>query len=269
MSQSRHVTTWVGILGLLVALSLSVATPAIGQTGAGPDAAPGPAGPALEYDAAADLSIGAAKGVLFYCGNGGNCNEGLSQIKAFYATAGATPVDELTSFPANLSIYRLIFLVNPTVSYSPAQVTALKGFLGGLPWKRGRLVVVGDHPGFWPGTAITNALLTDLGVPIAFHGDSIDSGCERFTPNISRDRLTRGIVNPPGLEYALTQSLTLGAGAKKLAGTLTGDLPFVAVHPASRLIRGDVVVVGDSNMLTNLCTPGASDQALWKNLLSY
>lgn len=269
MSQLRRVTTWVGILGLLVALSLSVAPPAIGQTGAGPDAAPGPAGAALEYDAASDLSLGPAKGVLFYCGNGGICGEGLSAIKAFYTAAGATPVDELTAFPADLSVYRLIFLVNPTQSFSSAQVTALKGFLGGLLWNRGRLVVVGDYPGFWPGGAVANALLTGLGVPIQFNEDTIDILCENFTPNIKRDRLTRDIPNPPGLEYAATRSLTLGAGAKRLAGTATGNLPFVAVHPGRRLIRGDVVVVGDSNIFTNLCTPGASDQAFWKNLFSY
>lgn len=263
---------WPLIILLVGAFSLFL-TPAgtFGQTGAGGVVVP-PEAPEVspEAEGGPAMQIG-PKGVLFYCGNGGMCQEGLTEIKALYTAFGASPVDQLTTFPTDLSIYRLIFLVNPTTSFSSGQVTALSGFLSGGLLNSGRLVVVGDWGGFWPGASVANALLSALGVPITFNADMVDCGCENFTPNISKDRLTRQIPphGEPGLEFACTATLNLGSGAKKLAGTITGNQPFVAVHPASRLIRGDVVVVGDSNMITDLCDPGSTDNQFWRNLFGF
>lgn len=263
---------WALIVFLMGAFGLFL-TPegTFGQTGAGGGGVP-PSVPEVpgEVEGGPGTQIGPT-GVLFYCGNGGICSEGLTEIKALYTAFGASPVDQLTTFPSDLSIYRLIFLVNPTTSFSSSQVTALSGFLNRGLLNSGRLVVVGDWSGFWPGAAVANALLSALGVPISFNTDMVDCGCDNFTPNISKDRLTRQIPphGEPGLEFACTATLTLGSGAKKLAGTITGNQPFVAVHPAFRLIRGDVVVVGDSNMITDLCDPGSTDNQFWRNLFGF
>jgi len=268
----RKLAGWTLIVFLTGAFGLFL-TPAgaSGQTGAGEFVVP-PEAPEVstEAEGGPGAQIG-PKGVLFYCGNGGICGEGLAEITALYTAFGASPVDQLTTFPSDLSIYRLIFLVNPTTSFSGSQVTALSGFLSRGLLNSGRLVVVGDWGGFWPGAAVANALLAALGVPITFNTDMVDCGCDNFTPNISKDRLTRQIPphGEPGLEFACTATLNLGSGAKKLAGTITGNQPFVAVHPASRLIRGDVVVIGDSNMITDLCDPGSTDNQLWRNLFGF
>src|SRR5262245_12374044 len=68
--------------------------------------------------------------VLLYCGNGGNCAEGVTQLTAHYVGLGAG-VDLLFTLPSDLSAYRLVFIILPGVSFGPTQVDALDAFVRG------------------------------------------------------------------------------------------------------------------------------------------
>ncbi len=201
------------------------------------------------------------KGVLLYCGNGtAVCSEGVSKIKAYYSALGASPVVETTSFPFALSQYRLIYVLAPTQLFNSDQIVALQKFVN----RGGRLVVVGEYDGFWGevGRDAGNSLLAQLGVPITFNADAVDSGCDTwFTANYSSHPLTSNLP-AVGLEYAATSSLNLTGGAVKLLGTVTGDQPFAAVY--RKRTRGEVVVVGDSNLFGDGCNP--NNQQFWRTL---
>lgn len=201
------------------------------------------------------------KGVLFYCGNGALiCSEGVSKIKTYYSALGASPVVETTSFPFDLSKYRLIYVLAPTQLFNSDQIVALQKFVN----RGGRLVVVGEGSGFWgeAGRDTGNSLLAQLGVPITFNADGVDSFCDTwFTTNYSSHPLTSNFPQV-GLEYAFTSTLNLRGGAVKLLGTVTGNQPFAAVY--RKRTQGEVVVVGDSNLFVDSCDP--NNQQFWRTL---
>jgi hypothetical protein len=221
---------------------------------------PKPSQPNAPVQPVAPAVLGGTKGVLFYCGNEARCaGLGLNQITTHYQSLGATPVVQSTTL-TNLSTYRLVFIIVPTQNLSAAQVSALQTFING----GGRLVVVGEYNSFWQAAPIGNNLLAQLGVPIQFNTDAVDGLCNTyFTKNYSANLLTANLP-ATGVGYAATATLKVGTGSAKLLGTVTGNQPFLAVYPQRRLLKGDVVVAGDSNLFIDGCslTP-----QLWSNLL--
>lgn len=202
--------------------------------------------------------------VMLYCGNNGNCGEGLTNLTNFYVGMGVT-VDGLNSFPADLSVYRLIFIIMPNAAFSADQINQLGAFVYG----GGRLVLLSDYNPFYTGHAVLNSLLTNLSVPIQVDASSgVDSGCEQFTSNIDADQITEGVAS---FEYALTDTVTVVAPAKILIRTNSTAQPMVAVgQPPGAPSRpgADVVVAGDSNCFTDLCAP-LENEIFWQNLYQF
>jgi hypothetical protein len=201
--------------------------------------------------------------VMLYCGNNGNCGEGLTNLTNFYVGMGVT-VDQLNSFPADLSVYRLIFIIMPNTDFSTDQINQLGAFVYGS----GRLVLLSDWSPFYTGHAVLNALLKNLGVPIQVDVNAVDSGCENFTSDIEMDQITEGVAS---LEYGYTDTVTVAAPAKILIRTKSTAQPMVAVgQPPGAPMRpgADIVVAGDSNSFTDLCAPLANE-IFWKNLYQF
>lgn len=201
--------------------------------------------------------------VLLYCGNGGNCGEGLVGITNLYVSMGVT-VDTLFAFPADLSVYKLIFLIMPHAAFSVAETSVLDTFVR----DGGRLVLLSDWPGFYNGHAVLNTLLNILGVPIQVNAAPVDVGCEQFTSNIVADQITDGIAS---FEYGYTDTLTVLPPAKVLVETKDGSAVTVAVGqpPGAQARPGaDVVVAGDSNSFTDLCNPAVNED-FWWNLYNF
>ena len=74
---------------------------------------------------AAPLGAGAADKVLMYTGNGGNAGYGFSQVEAGMLAAGATSFDATTTWPADLSDYRVVFLFLNETAFSNAQIAQI------------------------------------------------------------------------------------------------------------------------------------------------
>jgi hypothetical protein len=202
--------------------------------------------------------------VLLYCGNSGNCSEGLTALTDFYNSMGIA-VDQLTSFPADLSVYRLIFIIMPNDSFSSSQVSALDTFI----LAGGRLVLLSDYPSFYTGQPVLNELLNNLGVPMQLDANGVDVGCEQFTSNITpNQQITMGVTS---FEYAYTDTITSSSPAKVLIRTNTTNEPMVVMAQppgALPLPAADVVVAGDSNSFTDLCAP-LDNETFWANLYNF
>jgi hypothetical protein len=231
------------------------------------DGAGGPRAAALPSVTAQDTTAGPVgeDAVLLYCGNGGNCSEGLTDLTNHYVSLGAG-VDLLLTLPPDLSPYRLVFVILPNVPFDPAQVGTLDAFVRG----GGRLVLVSDFRGFYFGHSVLNGLLANLAVPIRVDASSgVDIGCRRFTSNIVDDQITEGVSS---FEYAFTDTVTVSGDARVLIFTqgapgqpmvAVGQSPGVPARPGA-----DVVVAGDSNSFTDLCAPVANP-TFWTNLYDF
>ena len=91
-------------------------------------------------------------------------NAGLT-IETVFSASGT-----LTDIPADVKV---IFLWNPAVAYTVAEINALRQFAG----EGGRVIFVGEHSGFY-GTwiPIQNQFLLDMGAEMVNTGDAVD--CE-------------------------------------------------------------------------------------------
>lgn len=201
-------------------------------------------------------------GVLLYCGNGGNCREGLDDLTNHYVGLGLD-VDRLVTLPGDLSNYRLAFVILPTEGFTAAQVSTVDAFVR----DGGRLVLVSDFRGFYHGHAVLNGLLTSLDVPIRLDANiGVDLGCDQFTANIVSDQITEGVSL---FEYGFSDTVTVTGDAKVLISSQgAAGQPIVAVGqpPGARARPGaDVVVAGDSNSFTDLCAP-VDNATFWTNL---
>ncbi|MEO0974157.1 MAG: hypothetical protein AAFX85_13780, partial [Pseudomonadota bacterium] len=224
----------------------------------------GPGIPSSAYGQATPVDFsGEASAVLFYTGNEPRGEpDSLIEITQFYRSIGASAVEVIDVFPQDLSPYRLVFLLRPEAPFSQNQVDALADFIAGADGSPGRLVLVGEHTGFFDPLA-AQTLLDALGVNIRFNDVAADPICSNLTRDFAADRLMKGIPLDTSIGYAYTDTFTLGEGAKKVLGTRSGA-PMIAVYPAEREVLGDVVVFGDSNLLTDGCDPGRNLNRLWR-----
>jgi len=250
MSRSQVARTWrqgfALLLGLGIVLAGTIAsaeTPANDGAG-GQSAAPlGASGQPQEQHATGD----GQPGVLLYCGNGALCGEGLSTLIGAYQRAGV-PVDLLNNLPGDLSVYGLMYLILPTQAFAPDQVARLGTFLD----LGGRLVLVSDWYGFYPGQAVLNNLLGGLGASLRFDASpGVDRFCEQFTSDIEPDFLTEGITR---FEYAFTDTVSAFGDGKILIFT-KGPVHYPMVAIDRLPTGGEVVVAGDSNSFTDYCNP--------------
>ena len=221
-------------------------------------------------------------GVLLYHGNAGlipepDSYEGLTDR---YAMLGADVI-ETSTFPADLSDFRLVFIISPgAVDGSPAsfftgpQVTALKAFLAG----GGRLVILAEYGGV-PGTATVNDLLAKLDTSMRENRDSFfTGGCGSVpTTAILPDPLTLipdpvtivGFANAASLQVVNGASSWPQAAAPRCLIRGTGQTCFALGQRLSdNGLAGDVVLFGDSNLFADQCGFMSETTALSNRLLA-
>jgi hypothetical protein len=206
-------------------------------------------------------------GVLLYAGHGAlKPPADYTKLQSFYETLGLL-VDTATSWPDNLSSYRLIILLVPKETFSSDQVRALQRWL-----RRGQyLLVLGEYKEFIQDQTAINVLLADLGVGIRLKDNSNtdwdNDTCEPLR-DIAEHPLTRGVREAGGLDPSRTATLEVFGTATALVriqGGRCGGQPMrlvgepVCAVGKPRPGRGQVVVCGDSNFLDDRF--GLSDPA--------
>ncbi|HUI27002.1 MAG TPA: DUF4350 domain-containing protein, partial [Candidatus Kryptonia bacterium] len=206
-------------------------------------------------------------GVLLYRGNGGLAFEGNSYdaLSDRLELLGAD-VTETTSFPADLSEFRLIFIISPgMVDDSPssyftdAQVAALRGFVAA----GGRLVVLAEQDGV-PGNATVNALLTALDSRLRVNRDHVFAGgCGAgSTRLIVADPITTTPDDVTSVAFADAATVRAVTGSRSWPEAApprcvvkgANQTCLVIVQKLSSAgLAGDVVLIGDSDVMSDQC----------------
>ncbi|MBC5992273.1 hypothetical protein [Pontibacter cellulosilyticus] len=103
----------------------------------------------------------------------------------------SSSVGTLINIPSNV---KTLFLWLPTLSYTVAEVNALKQFAA----EGGRIVFIGEHEGFYTATGLTveNELLISLGAVLRNTGGAVDCGLNVLpTASIRQHPITEGITD--------------------------------------------------------------------------
>ena len=156
------------------------------------------------------------------------CGSDFTTVTNTVIAAGYTPTvisstsGSLVSIPANVKV---IIMWLPTVSFTPAEINALKSFAS----QGGRIVYVGEHGSFYSqaGFSVENSLLSNLGSGISVTPDFIDCGRQvASATQIRTHQITNGLTT---LDYACASKLTLSGGAIGLLYDKGNTIPLIAV----------------------------------------
>jgi len=213
---------------------------------------------AMEADPGSEETLGfESREILLYYGNGGPDPDPIGEratfhdLKDYYDDQGC-PTTYTSSWPTDLNDYRVIFIIMPGNAndnglyyFTNLQISQLGDFL----WNGGRLVVQGEHSGFF-GINTVNELLTDLGVGIQQRADNRLYWIEPAATDITSDQFTDG-VDELDMDGGGVSSLIISGTAKSLVRDRGGyDLVAVDQIAGSPLRPGaDVLVYGDTQVL--------------------
>ncbi|MEJ7809525.1 MAG: hypothetical protein WKG32_03825 [Gemmatimonadaceae bacterium] len=157
----------------------------------------------------------------------------LSTIAAagFTVTGISSASGTLVSIPASVKV---IFLFNPTVAFTIAEINTLKAFAA----EGGRVVFVGEHAGYYgaAGIAVENAFLRDMGTGMTNIGNFIDCGYNTLPGTSLRPhQITTGMTS---VTMACSSEIALGAS----------DFPLYYDSSNTRVLAG-VAPVGSTPLL--------------------
>ncbi len=164
------------------------------------------------------------------CTGTGECNDAnLATMRSTINTAGysidniSSTSGSITSIPAAVKV---VFLWNPMVPYTTAEINVFKQFAG----EGGRLVFVGEWDGYYgSGIALENQFLLDMGAVMTNIGNAVDCGYNdlpaaslrphQITTGMTGVRIACASVIVPGpqdypLFYDSTNTMVLAAVAK-------------------------------------------------------
>lgn len=163
----------------------------------------------------------------------------------------------------NLSGVNLLWAVQPSDSYTSAELSTMSGFLSG----GGRIAFMGEHGGFAPNeNNRINAALTYLGANISINNLALDSGFQGASVadgQILSHALTTGVNS---YEYAMFAPLTISGTAQALM--LGSDLSNVMMA-YQNIGPGSIFLITDQNVWDHANTWGAYDnERMFENLLS-
>ncbi|MFT5683038.1 MAG: hypothetical protein ACI8RZ_003965, partial [Myxococcota bacterium] len=202
--------------------------------------------------------LASAGDVLWYTGHSSLISTlGHTRFDAAMTTAGSNGVDELTSWPADISDYRMLVLAVNAESFSEAEVSDLSDYLA----EGGLLVLVGEvaNSYFSDSLSVLNDLLADLGLSSSFSSSAIyDSDCGwSATVTKSSHSLTSGFSS---LSYAYSGEVNVGSSGVKLLEGYSGQA-LVAYEDR-------VVLAADANIFDDSCTLISGNTAFFTNLYS-
>ncbi len=192
---------------------------------------------------------------LYYWGNGGE-QRSVTMIDANATAAGSLGTDNLSTWPATLDPYILIYISLAEQAFTAQQIADLDAFMT----RGGTLVVIIDSEGFTPnGHVIANDLIAALGYDIRFVPAQLESGCDHPASSVRSHIFTTDVVS---MDYAWTADIDLNSVGTPL---LTGaDGHHVIAAEDALVLVTDLDMMSDDN-----CTlePG-NQQFLW-NLFFY
>ena len=124
-------------------------------------------------------SRASSKTVWMEYGHGSNCRGecspgALSTMKSIMGAQGYTVQDILSpTLPPIAPSVKVIFLWNPLVNFTTAEINALKAFSS----EGGRIVFIGEWDGFYGiGIGVENTFLTNMGAVMRNTGGEVDCG---------------------------------------------------------------------------------------------
>ena len=127
----------------------------------------------------------------------------ITSLTAELTAAGASTVDQLESWPPDLSVYRVFFLVLPAYPLSTVERQRVADFREG----GGLLVTVTDHNVLFGGETLNLvALLADLGLDTTFNPDALDDNCGHVAPVTPGNPLVDGVSD---ISYAASADIAV------------------------------------------------------------
>ena len=192
--------------------------------------------------------------VLWYVGNDGYDAYGITELEAALLGAGATAVERETSWPGDLTDYRIVSLFVSGTAYDAGQLTDIQAYVDG----GGLLVVVVEHENFAPAAlAVQNAVLDHLGLGSDFLGANYGCGCGNVGTTDEDHAFVDGV---PTVAYSCASNLNLDPGAQLLA---TGNAAEVLLA-----LEGNVLLSTDGNLWNDACAQVAANADLFANLFT-
>jgi hypothetical protein len=188
------------------------------------------------------------------CFGDGECGDQQQVIiDSVITAAGFTieKIDTVGDFSSIAPDVKVIFLWNPLVAYTTAEVNSFKQFAG----QGGRIIFVGEYLGFYgqPGIDLENGLLGQLGAQLTNTGASIDCGYVVLPQaSLRPHQITTGMtdltiacasyMNPGPNDFALFydtgDTLVLGGAAKIDLTPLPAPPAPIRLNATSRTSHG-------------------------------
>ncbi len=168
-----------------------------------------------------------------------------------------TATEESSSFPSDLSDYRIVFLLMNTTSFSSSEIATMRSFVddGGV------LVVAGETTSFNSGNVpALNSVLTSLGLGTQFlPSSSYDSGCGKVGTVVSTSHTLTADTST--LSMAWTGDIDVGT-----AGTALFEGPSGQIIAAE---EDGVVVLSDFNIFLDDCGFTEDNEQFLLNLYAF
>ncbi|MDP4276260.1 MAG: DUF4347 domain-containing protein, partial [Bacteroidota bacterium] len=190
-----------------------------------------------------------------------------STISAFYSNKGY-PGTTVTSLPASLAGYQLVWIIQPNRSLTDNEISLLKSYLdsGGL------MVMMGEHNGYTPqqNQNISDAVKR-LGAHFSIVNESTDGnwttcGLNMKANGVIKDHPLMEGVNT--LDYNYIAPIAMGGNAQVLCTHRTvPSQTYIALEGVS---NGNIVMWADQNIWDNVGQTGCNNNAIFfLNLLKY
>jgi len=192
--------------------------------------------------------------VLWYVGNDGYDDYGITALEAALLGAGASAVDWETAWPADLTDYRIVSLFVSGSAYDAGQLTDIQAFVdaGGL------LVVAVEHANFAPAAlAVQNAVLDHLGLGSDFLGANFGCGCGNVGPAEPGHAFTDGVA---ALSYSCSSNLDLDPSAELVASGAAAEVLLA--------MEGNVLLSTDGNLWNDACAQVSDNADFFANLFA-
>lgn len=130
------------------------------------------------------------------CGGTGECNDtNLSTMRGIIQGEGFT-IEELNSTQGSITTLppdvKVVFLWNPTVTFTNAEINALKQFAA----EGGRVVFIGEWQGYYDAITLENDFLNKMGAVMTNTGQAVDCGYTTLPQaSLRPHQITQGMTN--------------------------------------------------------------------------
>ena len=189
--------------------------------------------------------------VLWY--NTSNLAFAITSLSFHAMAAGATNVVDTDVWPADLSPYRLIFLVLPDDPFTTAQTADIQAFVD----RGGLLVTVADNDNYDDEIDRLNLLLADLGISSTHIYGMHDLTCPQPATIVAGHPFVTGVGS---VHYAASSGLTVSGAGVTLATGVSGQTLLA--------YEDGVVLSADSSIFQDWCPNQPGSDTLITNMFT-